>query len=432
MATIPSKLKQAWDLKIGGRLSSPVIAQDTAIVSAIDAHRIVAIDTTTDKIRWEFLPGGPVDSAPTIHQGQVLFGCAYGWVYCLCLSDGELAWQFRAAPEARKTVALDQVESVWPVHGSILVQNGVAYASAGRSTWIDGGIHAYGLDPATGKVVSQSNVVSTHPTAEDGRDSDIQQKHWTQNATDAKTFEAPDRSDAFSMGGATNDILVGDGESVFMRHVRFDRKCVQQEKMGRHLFSTSKLLDGAENHRSHWVLGTGDFSRTGIAYSWIANRDGGRGGNRLAVPYGLMLTFDDEKVWGVRRGGRDIAGYRLYARANRPLGVDEPHKPDFGPIEPKANPYAWINSISLRPRAIVRAGDTLIVGGTPTGSGTTELAAAFAGEQGGLLHTFSTKDGAQQSEIKLDAPPVWDGMAVAGNQLYFTTIDGRIVCYGGK
>jgi len=76
--------------------------------------------------------------------------------------------------------------------------------------------------------------------------------------------------------------------------------------------------------------------------------------------------------------------------------------------------------------------DTLILGGTPLGSGTSELAAAFAGEQGGLLHTFSTKDGTMQSEIKLDAPPVWDGMAVAGNQLYFTTIDGRLVCYGGK
>ena len=30
-------------------------------------------------------------------------------------------------------------------------------------------------------------------------------------------------------------------------------------------------------------------------------------------------------------------------------------------------------------------------------------------------------------EFKLDAPPVWDGMCVAGGRVFVATIDGRIV-----
>ena len=55
-----------------------------------------------------------------------------------------------------KTVALNQVESLWPVHGSVLILDGVAYCSAGRSTWLDGGIWLWGLDSATGKIALRS------------------------------------------------------------------------------------------------------------------------------------------------------------------------------------------------------------------------------------------------------------------------------------
>lgn len=55
---------------------------------------------------------------------RVLFGSRDGWVYCLQASDGQLVWRFRAAPEERKMMAFEQLESTWPVHGSVLVQKG--------------------------------------------------------------------------------------------------------------------------------------------------------------------------------------------------------------------------------------------------------------------------------------------------------------------
>ena len=97
------------------------------------------------------------------------------------------------------------------------------------------------------------------------------------------------------MEGSVSDILVGSGEGVYLKQVCFDKQ-LQRRRAGRHLYATYHYLDDSEHHRTHYVLGTGDFSRTPVSYPWIAT-------NNLAVPYGLMLAFDDKTVWGVHRGG---------------------------------------------------------------------------------------------------------------------------------
>jgi len=432
---LPSRLRDIWNVSIGGRLSPPVAAAGSIIVSSIDAHRVFALDARDGKTRWSFTAGGRVDSAPTIYKGLVLFGSADGYIYCLRLSDGEFVWRFRAAPEELKTVALDQVESVWPVHGSVLVQNGVAYAAAGRSSYLDGGIVIYALEPATGRTVAQSRVRSVHPSPDDPTPTEAECRTMSekiaQNATDYKTFTAPDKSDAFSMmGGATTDILVGDGTSIYMRQLRLDQKCAREQKQSRHLLSTSRLIDDAEVHRSHWVLGTGDFSRAPVAYSWIAfNPD--RYGYRLSVPYGLMLTFDDETVWGVRR--TKSYEYKLFADENRPFCADEPFEADFRKASEKNVPsFKWSVDLPMRPRAMIRAGGTVLLGGMPCEVDEKDLLAAYEGRKGGLLWATSPADGGRMAEYKLKSPPVWDGMAAANGQLYISTQDGSVLCMGRK
>ncbi len=427
-------LRPVWQAAIEGRSSAPVVVDGTVLVSCIDAPRVVALDARNGKVRWTFTAGGRVDSPPTAYRGLVLFGCRDGRVYALRLADGQLAWRFRAAPEELKTVALDQVESVWPVHGSVLVQDGVAYTAAGRSSYLDGGIHVFGLDPTTGKIVCQTLVQSGSPkphASSAERESGIEPKNIVQNATDFKTFVDPDRSDAFSMGGATTDIFVGDGTAVYMRQVKFDRDCVRQKQQSRHLFSTTGLLDDAEVHRSHWVLGTGDFRRIPVAYSWIANSPRGGWGSRLAVPYGLLLSFDQQTVWGVRRT-RDY-GYILFAERNRPFSPGEQSLPDFRPSDGKtASPWQWSVKLPIRPRAMLRAGDQLLIGGMISPTEPADLAAAYEGRKGGLLWTMSAKNGEKLAELQLDAPPVFDGLAAAAGRLYLTTTDGKVRCFAGR
>ena len=428
-----AKLQDLWHITIGGRLTAPVAAGGSVILCSIDTHRVFALDARSGERKWTFTADGRVDSPPTIYDGLALFGSADGYIYCLRLSDGELAWRFRAAPDQLKTVSLGQVESVWPVHGSVLVQNGLAYAAAGRSSYLDGGIVLYGLEPTTGKVVCQTRIRSQHPSPDDAMptqaECDTMSRKIVQNATDYKTFTAPDKSDAFSMAeGATTDILVGDGRSIYMRHLRFDRNCIREKEQSRHLFSTSSLLDDAEVHRSHWVLGTGDFSRMPVSYSWIAYNPG-RYGSGFSVPFGLMLAFDDESICGVQR--TKTYEYKLFANDNTPFSADEPFLPDFRKAAKGSSPrFNWSIDLPLRPRAMLRAGGTLFLAGMPCNVDEKDPVATYEGRKGGLLWASSPADGSRIAEYKLQSPPVWDGMAAAKGRLYISTVDGTLLCMG--
>ncbi len=92
--------------------------------------------------------GVPIDSSPTLLAGRpgdedpalCVFGSDDGFVTCLQADDGALAWRFRAAPEDRWIQDRGRLRSAWPVHGSVLFQDGLLYVSAGRSSYLDGGI----------------------------------------------------------------------------------------------------------------------------------------------------------------------------------------------------------------------------------------------------------------------------------------------------
>jgi outer membrane protein assembly factor BamB len=65
-------------------------------------------------------------------------------------------WKFRAAPDDRNIVAFGQVESAWPLMGGVVVEEGVVYCVAGRSTELDGGLYGYALQAENGKVLWQA------------------------------------------------------------------------------------------------------------------------------------------------------------------------------------------------------------------------------------------------------------------------------------
>jgi hypothetical protein len=110
--------------------------------------------------------------------------------------------------------------------------------------------------------------------------------------------------------------------------------------------------------------------------------------------------------------------------------------------------HDWSRDLPLMVRAMVLAGDTLLVAGpqdivdeedAAARLGTPEIQAKLAeqdaalrGQRGGLLWTVSTGDGAKLAELRLASPPVWDGMAVAGGRVYTTMTDGTVRCFGGR
>jgi len=158
---VPAKLRKRWDTKLGTRASAPVIAAGMVFAADVDGHAVCAMSAADGKIAWRFTAEGRVDSPPTYHQGLLLFGSRDGTAYCLRADDGELVWRFFPL-ERRVVCAYEQPESAWPICGSILIRDGLAYFAAGRNSFTDGGIFLYALDPHSGKVVHRKHMVGPY------------------------------------------------------------------------------------------------------------------------------------------------------------------------------------------------------------------------------------------------------------------------------
>ncbi len=443
-------LKVAWQTQLAGKLSSPVAAGGRVFVASVDAHAVHALEAANGKRAWSFTAGGRVDSPPTIYRGRVLFGCADGWVYCLRAKDGQLVWRFRAAPQDRRITAFEQVESVWPVHGSVLVLNGEIHCVAGRSMFLDGGMRYLRLDVETGKKLSETVLDNRHPQTGKKLDAGIR---W------------PD------LPVALPDVLSCDGRSVYMRSQPFDltgrrrgvivpRDHTDQTGPRAHLFSPTGFLDDAWWHRSYWIYGK--TPRSGAGGWYLAGR---------RAPAGRIMVFDEDNVYAFGRRPQHFPQttwieYQLFsagkapkivpAAAKRPAPPPKAKSPKPKAPAPKRRrprrpplthpAYRWSHGVGLLARGMVLTGKTLFIAGPPDlvdeqqvstrlddaalRAKVAEQADALAGRKGGLLWAVSAADGKKITEYKLDAPCVFDGLIAAGGRLYMATTDGKLICFG--
>jgi len=164
--SLSPQLKKGWEQAFAGPLTAVVVAEDKVLFAQKDLHTVHAVSAADGKPIWSFTAGGRVDSPPTVFGGCAYFGSADGWVYCVQLSDGRLCWRFRASRQSRQLVSYEQLESVWPVHGTPLIvpgKNTVAFPAmvivvAGRSSFLDGGLYLYQVDAITGYQYNQERI----------------------------------------------------------------------------------------------------------------------------------------------------------------------------------------------------------------------------------------------------------------------------------
>jgi outer membrane protein assembly factor BamB len=436
-ATVAAEVEASWRVKLGGRLSAPVAVDGRVYVAACDAHTVHAVAMDTGKPLWKFIAGARIDSPPTIYKGMVLFGSCDGYVYCLRATDGELVWRFLAAPLDCRIACFDQLESVWPVHGSVLVRAGIAYVTAGRSTYLDGGIRLYGLDPRSGRIVHQTVLAGPLP--------------------DIKS----DRDVAFYLTGANSDVLVSEGESIYMRQKRLTLELDEvpvpvlsskgAQDVGLHVFSTASLLDSSWYNRTFWM-----YSKRWPGFQ-LANQ---------APKSGQLLVVGAEKTFAVRVFYRRNVhspmffpgkeGYLLFAdrNGNEPQIVGErgakqpvawlpqsriPRSGDWG-LDSKAfgldkmigytrsEPSLWQKWLPIRIRAMVKAGPVLFVAGPPDRLDPKDPTAALEGRDGARLAAVSTADGTELASCPLDVPPVFDGLIATDGRLFVSLEDGSLAC----
>ena len=140
-----------WQSYLNSRLTAAVIAGGLAILGDIDHNEIIAVDVNDGSVKWRFMTGGRMDAAPTVHEGICLVGDHTGYVYAIKVRNGELIYKLRIAPQEKRMLSYGKVESVWPVIGGVMIAEGRAYASAGRTQGSDGGLVVRAFTPKTGK-----------------------------------------------------------------------------------------------------------------------------------------------------------------------------------------------------------------------------------------------------------------------------------------
>jgi len=416
-AAVPVKTKQLWNVDVGTGLSQCVIANGTLFVSTVDNHKVHALSADTGETLWQYTAGGRVDSAPTFCRGRVIFGSHDGYVYCLTADQGELVWRFQAAAADRRCVVYDQVESAWPVHGSVLIQDDVLWFCAGRSSYLNGGLSVYRLNPNTGAVLSRTRVDSLEP----------------------KDQQKPITSSMYArldMEGAKNDILSCQGDHVFMRHWAFDfnGKSVKQDID--HLFSPTGFLDTTWFRRTYWIYGR---IYVGGAQGWA------RTGN--ARPTGRILAIDDDRIYGFGRNWYPPSpgnSHQMYlagekeiffaaTRNNTADAVPPKNKRRKNKPTPKKS-VLWSTPGDIQVRGMLLVGENrekhLFVAGA---KGDWVISQdAYEGRQGNVLRVMSVKDGKTISEQPLPALPVFDGMSTAHGRLYLSLTNGHIVCLASE
>lgn len=435
-SVVDCSVRPVWKTQLGGKLTQPIVVAERLFVARVNAAQVRCLDAATGEPVWDYTAGGRIDSSPTYYRGRLIFGSADGSVYCLRASDGSLAWRFRAAPSERRVMADGQIESAWPVPGSVLLMNDTVYFAAGRSSFLDGGMILYALDPVTGEKRYETRLDGPHP--------------------DTSTLD----ENAYAMEGAKSDLLVSDGTLIYLYHNAFNERLEQQptpvqgepgvrnlgeRDFGRHLFANAGFLDDSWFSRNHWMMGD----------RWTAFNF-----THQSPKAGQLVVFDDVLTFAVKCFSRrnmlsplffpETDGYFLVADRtdSRPALVksDGAGGPEFIPWLPqtgklqtcwnlgvgfaRAEPAAWVQNVPVRIRAMVQTANALFTAGPPDVCDPQDPTGPLEGRQGALLLAFDPRSGEKLFECPLETPPVFDGLVAARGRLFLSTTGGSLIALG--
>jgi outer membrane protein assembly factor BamB len=446
---VSADLSKSWRIELGGKLTQPVVAGGRAFVASVNQQTVYALDANSGETLWKYTADGRIDSSPTVYKDLILFGSGDGRVHCLRAGDGAIVWRYLVAPQDRQNVFYQRLESVWPLHGSVLIQDDTVYALAGRNMFFDGGMRLVLLEPATGKVISETVLDENDPATGKNLQTLINTKY---------------------MPVANDDILSSDGERVYMQEQNFDMqgkrigiapttgrtsKGGQPGQIGkRHLFCQTGFADDTWFHRSY-LLYAEDCGEGWGAYA----------GSRNSNPSGRVMVLDESRAYAFRS---DPLGnmlhprttYYLYAADKDPSGP-LPQQENKARVKRRKSQAEGLNisghkvhwqkqSLPLLVNAMALGGRTLFVAGPPDLADETKMLGylpgaddevnrqlraqdeAWRGKHGALLWAVSAENGDKLAEYKIDSVPVSDGMSLAEGKVFISSIDGSVVCFEEK
>ena len=149
--------------------------------------------------------------------------------------------------------------------------------------------------------------------------------------------------------------------------------------------------------------------------------------NRIVVnggfdtPVGKLMVYSKQTCWGTmeKRGVQSLFTFDI-------RDIDQKLTKDF----PKKNTLpqkVLIEKLDLHPRAMIKAGGHLVIGGF-INSGSESHAYGKPIEEKGVIIQVEAGSGKIVSRIDLNSPPIFDGLAAANGKLYLSCEDGSVIC----
>lgn len=478
---LPTRWKPLWHTKLGAELSTLTAAGGRIFAASPETSEVYCLDAADGHVVWRYATAAPVDSPPTVALGYAVFGCGDGCIYALRATDGQLAWRFQAAPRDLRLVDCGRLKSVWPVHGSVLVEGQAVYAAAGRTSHLDGGMWLYKLDLPTGRVLIEKHYYARDPESGESR-------------LLFPPFPAellPDRE----LPGLLPDVFSADERNLYLRSVPLSRQLeIREEEYCSHLFGSLGFLEDTWWERSYWIFGWHFYGGArGHAYA------------RTLFPGGRILTFDSEHVYGyvdraldkdnpglfsadkspsytdlverlkndgwldrmerqARREGQPIDREALanFVRSTYVWNNGMPRDPEAMELTRTAvgevirqlqkYDYRWHSDVPLYPQAMVLDEQHLFLAGAAKFDEDAvgqylasapvdrrelppevrDAVSKFTGKQGGVLMVVGKTDGQPVAAFPLPATPVFDGMIAARDRLVLALVDGSALCLAAE
>ena len=372
--TVDGVVEIAWQKQIGRLPTAPTAAEGLLFIGDRKGSAVTALRQDTGAVAWQFLTGGPVDSPPTYHKGTVIFGASDGCVYCLRAATGELVWQFLAARTTRQMCSLGKFEAANPVHGSVTIKDGIVYCTAGRSSFMDGGIQLYALDAATGKVKKHNTLTGPH--------------------TDFNTYTGGREG---LPQGAKTDVMLAADDGFYMLGSGYNWDLQPTKEITRPPFITqSGLLDGNYFKRTHW------------------NFPGG---------FASVLTYDDTSTYSFRMfdSNKALTSEVYFTPGTKGYALLKYDRRKF------RNNKVWEMRVPLRAPATLSTPNRIFLGGIPDAVPEHDPYAAFKGKLGGDLYVVNAADGTIEQKLKIPGEPVFNGMAATPGRLFLSLRTGTVI-----
>jgi outer membrane protein assembly factor BamB len=150
--------KELWRAETRGAVGQPPTLSGDLLIVTNDADRVVALERTTGKVRWQYERETPEEftvrghAGATVSGGRVFVGFADGTLAALDAQGGEVVWTHSLAGSETRFIDVD----VTPV-----VDGGVVYSAS-----VAGGVFA--LDAATGSERWRSPLYNAASLVKDG------------------------------------------------------------------------------------------------------------------------------------------------------------------------------------------------------------------------------------------------------------------------